>query len=228
MRYFYILMLTLLCVSCEGFKNSNSSNQSENNSEPIAVNQQSNSTVEANDNYDLWNNNDYTPESSNSTEQPFYIYHNDNGEVWISYSQEEEDEYQMMKAREAHYKEMARQNDFHNWESEDIRAFYVLLDGVSDSDQADYYAREYYDGEYIEEWGNYYAKTSDVRSGEYEVELGERVNNKFFKIRGTDLYVLFKWSTSLSRGDEGVLDVWSAKGTFYINPNNKYYKSQPN
>lgn len=218
MRFYFFLIIALLLTSCNGFSTSNNSEGNQQQNNETAVSEQTASVEQNND--DLWGNEVAAESPNQDNEKPFYIYHNDNGEVWISHSQEEEDEYQMMKAREAHYREMERQNDFHNWGSEDIRAFYVLLDGVSNSDQADYYAREYYDGEYIEEWGNYYAKTADVRSGEYEVELGERVNNKFFKIRGTDLYVLFKWSTSLSRGDEGVLDVWSAKGTFYINPNN--------
>lgn len=116
--------------------------------------------------------------------------------------------------------ERSEQRDPHKWENEDIEGFYVLLDGVTDSDEADYIASEYYDGEYIYECGDYYAKTSDVRSGEYKIELGQRINSKLFEIRGTDLYIHFKWITSLYRGAEGMVDIFAGRGTFYVKPDN--------
>lgn len=109
-------------------------------------------------------------------------------------------------------------NDYYeNWETEDIEGFYVKLDDCKSDEQAEYISNQYYRGEYIEEGWDYYAKTS-VNSGIYEVELGERVNNKMFKIKNTDYYIRFKWSTSLWKWDEGVMDVWNSKGTFYIKP----------
>lgn len=111
-------------------------------------------------------------------------------------------------------------SDPYRWESEDIKGFYVRLEGIYDSDVAEYYAEEYYEGEYFEDWGYYYAKTSDIRSGEYEIELGQRITNKLFNVKGTDLYIYFKWSTDLSKGDRGIVDIFSGHGTFYINPYN--------
>lgn len=106
---------------------------------------------------------------------------------------------------------------YKNWETEDIEGFYVKLDECKSDEQAEYISDQYYEGEYLEEGWDYYAKTS-VNSGIYQVELGERVSNKLFKIKGTDYYIHFKWSTSLWRWDEGVMDVWNSKGTFYIKP----------
>lgn len=106
---------------------------------------------------------------------------------------------------------------YKNWETEDIEGFYVKLDECKSDEQAEYISDQYYEGEYLEEGRDYYAKTY-VNSGIYQVELGERVSNKLFKIKGTDYYIHFKWSTSLWRWDEGVMDVWNSKGTFYIKP----------
>lgn len=109
-------------------------------------------------------------------------------------------------------------NDYYeNWETEDIEGFYVKLDNCKSDEQAEYISDQYYTGEYIEEGWDYYAKTS-VNSGIYEIELDDRINSKMFKIRGTDCYIRFKWSTSLWRWDEGVMDVWNSRGTFYIKP----------
>lgn len=191
MRYFYILMLTLLFVSCEGFKRSNN-NKSENNSESTAVNQQPDYVVEVDDNSDLWNNNDYIPESSNSNEQPFYIYHNDNGEVWISHSQEEEDEYQMMKAREANYRAMEeqqrrkteerRRNDFHNWEDEDVRQFYAEFSAYDDDDAEDkHYFYKKVDDRYFYE--------IDLGFGTYEIEIDYKLESRFYKVKGSNVFL---------------------------------------
>ena len=227
MRYFYILLLSLLCVSCEGFKSSNNSNQTENNSEPTTVNQQSTYTVEAEDNTDLWNNNDYIPESSN--EQPFYIYHNDNGEVWISHSQEEEDEYQMMKAREAHYRAMEeqqrreaaaeeeeeeeerRRSDFHNWKDEDVRQFYAEFSAYNDDDAEDkHYFYKKVDDRYFYE--------INLGFDAYEIEIEYKLESKFYKVKGSNVFLEFRFEPFLSRWDEGVLDCSGGNGTFYKKP----------
>lgn len=108
-------------------------------------------------------------------------------------------------------------DNYENWETEDIRGFYVKLDDCETDEQAEFLSDKYYSGEYIEEGGDYFAKTT-VNSGIYEVELSEKVTNKLYKIKGTDCYIYFKWSTSLWKWDEGVMDVWNSKGTFYIKP----------
>lgn len=111
----------------------------------------------------------------------------------------------------------ARNRNYHNWESEDIEGFYVELEECENDDQADYYSRTYYEGEYICEWGRYFAKTS-VNSGVGQVELGEKVSSKLFALKGTNLFIHFKWTTSLSKWDEGVIDVFASRGTFYLKP----------
>lgn len=108
-------------------------------------------------------------------------------------------------------------SDWHNWDSEDIGGFYVEIDDCDSDDEAKAISERYSNGEYIEEWGRYFMPKR-IRSGEYEVELGEKVTNKLFKLKGTDVFIYFKWSTSCSIWDEGVIDVWSNRGTFYKKP----------
>ena len=108
--------------------------------------------------------------------------------------------------------------DFHDWEEDEIRAFYVEIEDCESDEQAEYISNQYYLGDYIEEYGRYFARTS-VKSGTYEAELGEKVTSKLYKIRGTDVFMLFKWLPNASKWDEGVLEVWSNKGSFYKKPN---------
>lgn len=116
-------------------------------------------------------------------------------------------------------KQQERMRDPHNWESEDIEGFYIKLEGTTDEDEADFISRERYDGDYIYEWGDYYAEYSEaVSNGEYEITLGEKITSDLFRIQGSEIYIRFKFSTSLSSGDEGVLDAFAGHGTFYIKP----------
>lgn len=113
-------------------------------------------------------------------------------------------------------REKEKLRDWHNWEKEDVDGIYICLEGVTDEDEARYIANERYDGEYVEEWGDYYAKVSQ-RIDNYNITLGQRISSRFYSIRGRDLYIRFKWiSPDVSSGDEGVLDY---KGTF-----NYFYK----
>lgn len=111
-----------------------------------------------------------------------------------------------------------KRNDWHNWDDEDVDGLYVLLDGVEDDDVAREIAREDYEGEYIREWGMYFAKISQPW-GEYEITLGEKVCSNLYKIRGNDIYIHFKWGLpEVSSGDEGVLDWSGTFSSFYKKP----------
>ena len=110
------------------------------------------------------------------------------------------------------------ETDFHNWEEDEIRAFYVEIEDCESDEKAEYISNEYYLGEYIQEGYRYFAKTS-VKNGTYEAEVGEKVSSKLFKIKGTDVFMLFKWLPNASKWDEGILDVWANKGSFYKKPN---------
>jgi lipoprotein len=110
-----------------------------------------------------------------------------------------------------------RLSDWHNWDDEDVDGIYMEIDADND-DEADYIARQYYEGEYIEEWGDYYAKIS-LNWREYEVTLGRRISSHLYQISGTNKYIHFKWMADVSSGDEGVLDWSGTFSSFYKKPN---------
>ena len=217
----FILFLT----SCDGInKRSSDNNQSEPNSTEAQQTQQQqtyNNTDPVTE--DLWSNEVSETQPSNDNEQPFYIYHNDNGEVWISHSQEEEDEYQMMKAREAHYRAMEEQqrreaelerqrNDFHNWEDEDVSKFYAEFQAYNDDDAED---KHYF---YKKADDRYFYEIS-LGYDTYEVEIEEKIESKFYKVKGSNVFLEFRFEPYLYRWDEGVLDCSGNHGTFYKKPN---------
>lgn len=123
------------------------------------------------------------------------------------------------EAKKKAEKERERLSDWHNWEDEDVDGLYIYLDGVEDDDVAEYIAREKYEGEYIRGGWRYYAKI-DYTWGNYEVVLGERVNSKLYKVRGSDIYIHFKWLPDVSSGDEGILDWSGTFSSFYKKPDN--------
>ena len=164
----------------------------------------------------------YEGESKQKAEReankPFYIYHNDNGEVWISRSQEEEDEYQRMKAQKEQQRlaeeaaeEERKKNDFHNWDKESVSRFY-----------AEFYA---YDHDDAEEKHYFYKKVDDRYFYEinlgfdaYTVEIEYKLDSKFYKINGSNVFLEFYYDPYLSRWDEGVLDCSGSSGTYYKKP----------
>ena len=57
---------------------------------------------------------------------------------------------------------------------------------------------------------------TDLDEGTYNVEIGERVHSRMYQIKGTNLYMEFRYSPFLSTFDEGVLE-WPfyGNGTFF-------------
>lgn len=214
MRCYLIFMFTLLLYSCGDFSNNiknqldstpNDSNDSPQSTEFELVNEEA-------DNSD-------SPQNQ-SKEQPYYRYHNDDGEVWISHSQEEEDEYQMIKAKEAHYKAMEEQqrkeveeerNDFHNWEDETVSNFYAEFQAYDDDDAEE---KHYF---YKKVNGRYFYEIN-LGFDTYEVEIEYKLANKFYKLKGGNVFLNFTFEPYLYKSDEGVLDCAGGRGTYYKKP----------
>ena len=212
-KLLYLLLIATFFVACG--KKSNSGSYDNSNTETITENTNSANNEGYQKGYDDgysdgygWKEHGYSYNDGNSytTNEGINAYKNGYSNGYDEGYSEGENRYKAEKM-----------SDWHNWEDEDIKGFYVELEGCENSDQADYISREYYEGEYIEYWGRYFAKTS-VNSGEFEIELGERVSSKLFAIKGTKTFIYFKWSTSLSCGDEGIIDVFASRGTFYEKP----------
>lgn len=127
--------------------------------------------------------------------------------------------YEEGETRNKAERERERLSDWHNWEKEDVNGLYIYLDGVENDDAAEYVAREQYEGEYIREGWQYFAKINHTW-GNYNVTLGKRVNSKLYNIRGSDIYIHFRWLPDVSSGDEGVLDWSGTFSSFYKKPDN--------
>lgn len=157
----------------------------------------------------------YSQSTNNNTSNNYYS--SSNQSYYQSSNQSSQQSYTQSYSESYNYGSSSNDDDYHDWDTEEIVGFYVKLDDCETDEEAEYISDYYYEGEYIEEGWDYYAKAS-LSSGLYEVELGDKVNSRFFKIDGSDYYVRFKWSTSLWKWDEGIMDVWNNKGTFYIKP----------
>lgn len=219
MRYLFIILMSLLLSSCGGSNTSytgSSRNDEESTvSEDVSLARQDGYYQGYDDGYRAgygWCQHGvhYSSQNNYQTEDGQNAYKE-------GYREGYDEGYNDGEAKIIAEKEAERMKDPHNWESEDVDGLYIYLDGVDDDDVADYIARERYEGEYLREGWDYYAKISRPW-GEYEVTLGERASSNLYKIRGTDIYIHFKWLPDVSSGDEGVLDWSGAFSTFYKKP----------
>lgn len=94
---------------------------------------------------------------------------------------------------------------YKNWDEHDLVRFYEKIELDSYSINAE--------GEEIEE---VFIPTK-VKDGLYEVEV-YKISSKLYQIRGTDIYMLFRYTPYLYSFDEGVLEVSYGSGTFYEEP----------
>lgn len=159
-------------------------------------------------------NNSGEDETENNSSAQIETYNYvDEGGYGSGYNEDMDEEERWEEAE----RERAMLSDWHNWEDEDVDGLYVYLEDVDDDDVADYIAREYYDGEYIREGWKYYAKI-DQTWGEYDVTLGEKESSHLYRIRGSEIYIHFRWMADVCSGDEGVLDWSGTFSSFYKKP----------
>lgn len=139
----------------------------------------------------------------------------DGAEERLAYAKQKVESILLQQQQE--YIEQQKEQDYHNWENDEIKAFYIELEGCESEEQAEEISYNYL-GDYIEEWGRFFTRIT-VKNGTFEAEVGEKVTGKLFKIKGTDVYMLFRYLPNVDKWDEGVLEVWGNKGTFYKKPN---------
>jgi hypothetical protein len=92
-----------------------------------------------------------------------------------------------------------------DWDDHDVVRFYKKVD-------LDYYSLDE-DGEEIDE---IYVPTK-LENDIYEVEV-YKVSSKLYQIRGSNIYMYFRYSPYLYNYDEGILKVSYNSGTFYEEP----------
>lgn len=101
---------------------------------------------------------------------------------------------------------MLYSQSYKDWDKNDIVRFYKkieLPDNSLDSDE-DELNREIY-------------VPTNVKNGTYEVELS-KVYSKLYQLKGTDIYIFFRYSPYYYTSDEGILEVSYNSGTFYKKP----------
>ena len=101
----------------------------------------------------------------------------------------------------------ADEPDYKKWDKHDVKGLYILC-SKADADE------EYEDfNETL-----YFEKYRRLSRGVYEIEVSEKIDSKIWKIKGTDLYMFFRYNPYLYRRDEGVLEWDGYSGTFYKKP----------
>lgn len=141
----------------------------------------------------------------------FYQYKNGFGEVVFSTTNHQEAINYEMRRLSTNISSSV----YDDWDNTTIEGFYVKLD-CDNEEEAEVKCKKYL-GEYYECYGDYYAKVA-VRSGTYEITLGSREESRFYEIRNTCVYVRFRSTPGISRGDDGILEVWSNRGCLYEKP----------
>lgn len=56
---------------------------------------------------------------------------------------------------------------------------------------------------------------TNLKNGMYSIEIGDKVNSTIYGVRGSNLYLKFRYSPYLYKFDEGVLNWSYGSGTFY-------------
>jgi len=54
-----------------------------------------------------------------------------------------------------------------------------------------------------------------VDDGVYEVEVGDNPSSSLWQIKGSNIYMKFRYIPYLYRWDEGILEVYYGSGVFY-------------
>lgn len=109
------------------------------------------------------------------------------------------------------YMVYADEKNYTNWEHEDVVGIYTEISNMEAKRQG--YDESYDDGDVV----RYFTKVR-LSEGKYEVEVSEKVDSKFWSIRGTAYFMKFRFNPYLYRFDEGIL-VWNGwDGVFYKKP----------
>ncbi len=99
---------------------------------------------------------------------------------------------------------LAQEPEYKEWESSEVKGLYIEVENEDDAD--------------IEEDGRYFQKYRRLSNDVYEIEISEKVSSKLWKIKGSKIFILFRYNPYLYRYDEGILDWDGYDGTFYKKP----------
>lgn len=90
------------------------------------------------------------------------------------------------------------------WEEHEITGIYKKAQSLEDIKRSD--CIKINDDLYI---------PARVKNGTYDIEIGDKVDSKFYGIRNTQLYFMFRYTPYLYKFDEGYAEIYNNKGIFY-------------
>jgi hypothetical protein len=102
---------------------------------------------------------------------------------------------------------------YKKWEGHDVIRFYEKKEITLDYNSLDK------EGNDINDRTITYFVPTKVKDGVYEVELYEKVSSKLWQIKGTNIYLYFRYNRYfLYKFDEGILEISYFSSTFYKKP----------
>lgn len=109
------------------------------------------------------------------------------------------------------FDDASRNEYWKEWDDTDFR-MYVELENCESLDEA-----QEYDYSAIEEDDRYFVPKS-IPSGNYEVEVIEKVNSYMWRLNHSNIFLKFRFNPFLYKWDKGVIETFAGKGTFYKKP----------
>lgn len=99
-------------------------------------------------------------------------------------------------------------DNYEEWDEHEIAGVYVEI------------SRDYAKAYGFDEGSSsarYFEKVG-LEEGAYKIEVYDKVDSRFWNIRGTKYYIRFRYNPYLYNYDEGVLEWYGYSGTFYEKP----------
>jgi hypothetical protein len=101
---------------------------------------------------------------------------------------------------------------YKQWDNHDVIRFYEKKEITLDSNSLDEEGNDIYNRTIT-----YFVPTK-VKDGVYEIEVSEKISSKLWQIKGTNIYMYFRYNPYLYKFDEGILNVSYSSGIFYKKP----------
>lgn len=103
---------------------------------------------------------------------------------------------------------LAAGQEYRNWEKYEIEGFYLLAKTKAEAKNHTVVLREEAD---------YYIPT-ELENQVLPSGVSKRITPKLYKLKDTEIYILFSFPPFLFEGDNGMIEVKENKGIFYKKP----------
>lgn len=103
---------------------------------------------------------------------------------------------------------IAAGQEYKNWEKQDIEGFYLLAKSKEEAKNHTHVLRE----------GADYYIPAELEDQVFPSGVNKRVTPKLYKLKDTEIYILFSFPPFLFESDNGMIEVKGNKGIFYKKP----------